>query len=168
MQRFVTASSDERALAGHMRRGVLPSVACYCRHEITYAEVRKTVWSAARFPGQRLSRRSASGAGWGKYPQEAWCNEIVSGRSWRYHPPAASQTLQLPAQWQAQTPPDGFKTLDDITFVLKHSVHGMDMEVPSYCTCSWVSVCHHSIKHTGSLGRSWKIANESSQVFCIL
>ena len=64
--------------------------------------------------------------------------------------------------------PDGFKTLDDVTFVLKHSVHSMDMEVPSYCACSWVSVCHHSIKHTGSLGRSWKISRESSQVRKVL
>ena len=47
--------------------------------------------------------------------------------------------------------PDDFKTLDDVTFVLKHSVHGMDMEVPSYLVCSWESVCHHSVMHTGSL-----------------
>ena len=32
---------------------------------------------------------------------------------------------------------DAFKTLDDVTFVLKHSVQGTDMEVPSYCACSW-------------------------------
>ena len=46
---------------------------------------------------------------------------------------------------------DDLKTLGDVTFVLKHSVHGMDMEVPSYLVCSWESVCHHSVMHTGSL-----------------
>ena len=45
---------------------------------------------------------------------------------------------------------DGVKTLDDVTFVLKHSVHSMDIEVPSY----WESVCHYFIKQTGSLGKS--------------
>ena len=52
--------------------------------------------------------------------------------------------------------PDGFKTLDDVSFVLKHRVYGMDMEIPSYCACSWESVCHHFIKYTGSLTRKKK------------
>ena len=25
------------------------------------------------------------------------------------------------------------------------------MKVPSYCACSWESVCYHSKQHTGSL-----------------
>ena len=60
--------------------------------------------------------------------------------------------------------PDDFKTLNDVTFVLKNSVHGTDMEVPFYSVCSWDSVCHHSVTHTGSLERSWKKSRESSQV----
>ena len=54
---------------------------------------------------------------------------------------------------------DGVKTLDDITFVLKHSVHSMDMDVPAYCARE--SVCYHSKKHTGSLGKSWKKNKEN-------
>ena len=81
------ASSDEWALAVHARQGLfsqhLPlwksflynSVACSCQYQIMYAEVRKTVWTAAWFPGQRLSRRHASGAGWGECPHEAWCKK---------------------------------------------------------------------------------------------
>ena len=86
------ASSVERALAVHVRRGMLLSmhaavgacchrgmlkqhlplrksllyylVDCYCRYETMYDEVRKTVWPVAWIPRQRLSRWSASGAGW--------------------------------------------------------------------------------------------------------
>ena len=57
--------------------------------------------------------------------------------------PPASRTVV------SSNSPDGFKTLDDVNFVLKHSAHGMDMEVPSYSAFSWESVCHHSIMHTG-------------------
>ena len=48
--------------------------------------------------------------------------------------------------------PDGVKTLDDVTFVLKHRVQDMDMNVPSYRACSWESVCCHSISTLVLLG----------------
>ena len=81
----------------------------------------------------------------------------VSSSSSLTNPPASRRVV-------GSNSPDVFKTLDDVTFVLKHSVHSTDMEVPSYCACSWESVCHHSVKHTGPLGRSWKKSRESSQV----
>ena len=123
--------------------------------EITgpYSQVRRTVWTAALFPGQRLSQCSTSGAGWRGCPHKAWCNEsfkkklkVSSSSSLTNHP--ASCTVV------GSNSPDGVKTLDDVTFVLKHSVHSMDMDVPSYCACSLESVCYHSKKHTGFLGRS--------------
>ena len=82
----VNAFSHRDMLKQHLplRKSLLYiSVACYSWREIMYAEVRKTVWTAAWFPWQRLSRWSAPGAGWRECAHEAWCNEIVSGRSWK-------------------------------------------------------------------------------------
>ena len=53
------------------------SMAFYCQYQIMYSEVRETVWTAAWFPRQRLSRWSSSGAVWRECPHKAWCNRIV-------------------------------------------------------------------------------------------
>ena len=53
----------------------------------------------------------------------------VSSSSSLTKPPASHRVV-------GSNSPDGLKTLGDVTFVLKHRVYGMDMEVPSYCAGS--------------------------------
>ena len=142
------ASGDERALTAQVRR------ACCCRglYELLHDSPDKN-WVDGHF-WSWLKKMSTGGM----MQLNSFRKKLkVSSSSSLTNPPTSHTVI-------GSNSPYGFKTLDDVTFVLKHSVHGMDMEVPSYCACCWESVCYHSIKHTGSLGRSWKKSRESSQV----
>ena len=124
-----------------------------------YAEVRKTVWTAAWFPRQRLLvvcfwswlKRMST---WGIMQWNTFRKKLKVSLSSSLTNPPASRSVVGPNS------PDGFRTLADVTFAIKQcSQHRYGSSI---LLCLLLGVCVPPLYQAiNSLGRSWKKTPEN-------